>query len=135
MQSQSSMTSGLLTLSVHEALTFDGVEIALHPDLFSGTTGGIQGRHSRDASYSSSITMQGRHTRDASFSSLGGVSGRNVLRQRRHFLRIIVQCIPHPQGQRQCYGYVARSDSIQGKIIPTRAGEEGGVDNTGVCRS
>ena len=29
-----SSTTGLLTLSVHEALTFDGTEVALHPDLF-----------------------------------------------------------------------------------------------------
>ncbi len=28
------LTTELLTLSVHEALTFDGVELALHPDLF-----------------------------------------------------------------------------------------------------
>ena len=28
-------TTGILTLSVHEALTFDGTEIALHPDLFA----------------------------------------------------------------------------------------------------
>jgi hypothetical protein len=28
--------SGLLSLSIHEALTFEGTEIALHPDLFSG---------------------------------------------------------------------------------------------------
>ena len=28
------LTTGLVTLSVHEALTFDGVELALHPDVF-----------------------------------------------------------------------------------------------------
>ena len=28
------LTTDLITLSVHEALTFDGVELALHPDLF-----------------------------------------------------------------------------------------------------
>ena len=31
----SSITTGLLTLSVHDSLTFDGVEVALHPELFS----------------------------------------------------------------------------------------------------
>lgn len=31
----SSTTTGLLTLSVHDSLTFDGVEVALNPDLFS----------------------------------------------------------------------------------------------------
>jgi hypothetical protein len=45
------LTTELLTLSVHEALTFDGVELALHPDLFkesnrnkdhSGRTLGLQ---------------------------------------------------------------------------------------------
>ncbi|KAL7553350.1 hypothetical protein ACHAWF_016631 [Thalassiosira exigua] len=33
------LTSGLLTLSVHEALTFDGVELALHPDVFAKASG------------------------------------------------------------------------------------------------
>ena len=28
------LSTGLLTLSIHEALTFDGVELALHPDVF-----------------------------------------------------------------------------------------------------
>lgn len=28
------LSSGLVTLSIHEALTFDGVELALHPDVF-----------------------------------------------------------------------------------------------------
>jgi hypothetical protein len=32
--------SGLLSLSVHEALTFEGTEIAIHPDLFADTTAG-----------------------------------------------------------------------------------------------
>ena len=32
------VTTGLLSLNVHEALTFDGTELCLHPDLFSGTT-------------------------------------------------------------------------------------------------
>mmetsp|Transcript_54724 Transcript_54724/g.163590 ORF Transcript_54724/g.163590 Transcript_54724/m.163590 type:complete len:2342 (-) Transcript_54724:20-7045(-) len=36
-----SSTTGLLTLSVHEALTFDGAEIAIHPDLFA--TGSANG--------------------------------------------------------------------------------------------
>lgn len=31
----SSITTGLLTLSLHDSLTFDGVEVALHPELFS----------------------------------------------------------------------------------------------------
>ena len=31
---EAALTTELLTLSVHEALTFDGVELALHPDLF-----------------------------------------------------------------------------------------------------
>jgi len=65
----SSVTSGLLTISVHEHLTFDGVELALHPDLFSNVSsmGGVHSHshsrhqsrdyhtHSRDSSYSSSI--------------------------------------------------------------------------------
>mmetsp|Transcript_8359 Transcript_8359/g.17809 ORF Transcript_8359/g.17809 Transcript_8359/m.17809 type:complete len:2336 (+) Transcript_8359:221-7228(+) len=29
------LTTGLVTLSIHEALTFDGVELALHPDVFN----------------------------------------------------------------------------------------------------
>jgi len=32
------VTTGLLSLNVHEALTFEGTELCLHPDLFSGTT-------------------------------------------------------------------------------------------------
>ena len=31
---ESPLSTGLLTLSIHEALTFDGVELALHPDVF-----------------------------------------------------------------------------------------------------
>jgi len=31
------LSTGLVTLSVHEALTFDGVELALHPDVFKGS--------------------------------------------------------------------------------------------------
>jgi hypothetical protein len=40
--------SGLLSLSVHEALTFEGTEIAIHPDLFADTTAGSipSSRHS-----------------------------------------------------------------------------------------
>lgn len=37
-----SSTTGLLTLSVHEALTFDGAEIAIHPDLFAVVSGGSE---------------------------------------------------------------------------------------------
>lgn len=33
------LTTGLVSLSVHEALTFDGVEIALHPDVFASSNG------------------------------------------------------------------------------------------------
>ncbi len=58
MQSVSGLTTRLLTLSVHDSLTFDGVEIAINPDIFSSPTG----RHSRDTS---SYT----HSRDTSHAS------------------------------------------------------------------
>lgn len=91
-----SLTTGLLTLSVHDKLTFDGVEVALHPDLFinigcnlnqgcsSGNVGvgvgvgvGIGSRsasHSRQQSRDSSAFVhqhqhQHQHSRDASFAS------------------------------------------------------------------
>ena len=41
------LTSGLITLSVHEALTFDGVELALHPDVFSKCTGKKDGKEAK----------------------------------------------------------------------------------------
>jgi hypothetical protein len=31
------LTTGLLTLNIHDSLTFDGTELCLHPDLFSST--------------------------------------------------------------------------------------------------
>lgn len=58
MQSSLGLTTGLVTLSVHDSLTFDGVEIALNPDIFTASSK----QHSRD---SSAFT----HSRDASYSS------------------------------------------------------------------
>eukprot|EP00554_Chaetoceros_debilis_P009673 CAMPEP_0194104104 /NCGR_PEP_ID=MMETSP0150-20130528/4449_1 /TAXON_ID=122233 /ORGANISM="Chaetoceros debilis, Strain MM31A-1" /LENGTH=218 /DNA_ID=CAMNT_0038791513 /DNA_START=164 /DNA_END=816 /DNA_ORIENTATION=+ len=58
MQSLLGLTTSLVTLSVHDSLTFDGVEIALNPDIFTASSK----QHSRD---SSAYT----HSRDASYSS------------------------------------------------------------------
>eukprot|EP00551_Chaetoceros_affinis_P006665 CAMPEP_0203671262 /NCGR_PEP_ID=MMETSP0090-20130426/7095_1 /ASSEMBLY_ACC=CAM_ASM_001088 /TAXON_ID=426623 /ORGANISM="Chaetoceros affinis, Strain CCMP159" /LENGTH=1430 /DNA_ID=CAMNT_0050536291 /DNA_START=64 /DNA_END=4353 /DNA_ORIENTATION=+ len=85
-----SITTGLLTLSVHDNLTFEGVEVALHPDLFANVEGGgnVGGgsanvstatvpthsrQASRDGSTSSAFAYQHQpqyhHSRDASFAS------------------------------------------------------------------
>ena len=82
MQSISSITSGLLTLSVHEALTFDA-DIALHPEIFSGpSSGGMQGKHSRDPSFANAAVsgIQSRHSRDASYSSAVSSAGAGIAR-------------------------------------------------------
>ena len=61
MQSSSSISTNLVTLSVHDSLTFDGVEIAINPDVFI-TKGNINngasanGQHSRNTSFQSNAT-------------------------------------------------------------------------------
>lgn len=82
-----SITTGLLTLSVHDNLTFDGVEVALNPDLFVNLTdhnGGVNvGKnsnnnsvnHSRDSSSISTLSQQQQqhahhHSRDGSLASV-----------------------------------------------------------------
>jgi hypothetical protein len=62
-------TTGLVSLSVHEALTFDGVEIALHPDLFSDPNHprqGVVGRPIGNASIGSSVIQNPLHRRTGS---------------------------------------------------------------------
>jgi len=61
------MTTGLVTLSVHDSLTFEGVEIAINPALFTtggGNTVSVSG-HGHGHGHG-----HGRHTRDSSFSSV-----------------------------------------------------------------
>jgi len=48
------LTTDLLTLSVHDALTFDGVELALHPDLFGSHGSSSSGKTS------SKMTVDGK---------------------------------------------------------------------------
>lgn len=50
------MTTGLVSLSVHDSLTFEGVEIAINPELFTnkgGTSNVVSTLHSRDSSFAS----------------------------------------------------------------------------------
>jgi len=59
MQPSSSISSNLVTLSVHDSLTFDGVEIAINPDVFitKGSNGASSnGQHSRNTSFQSNAT-------------------------------------------------------------------------------
>ena len=59
MQSSSSISTNLVTLSVHDSLTFDGVEIAINPDVFitKGNNGAsANGQHSRNTSFQSNAT-------------------------------------------------------------------------------
>ena len=60
------MLTGLVSLSIHEALTFDGVEIALNPDLFSDPSPSRQnvvGRPLGNASIASSAKQNPLHRR------------------------------------------------------------------------
>ena len=66
-------TTGLVSLGIHEALTFDGIEIALHPDLFCDP--GASGRHN----------IVGRSTGSATVTSITS-SATNTL-QKPHHLR------------------------------------------------
>ena len=59
------LTTGLVSLNVHEALTFDGTEIVLHPDLFA--TDGL-------STVNSIGTSTGRHTSNIRPTSSAGVS-------------------------------------------------------------
>lgn len=62
-------TTGLVSLSIHEALTFDGVEIALNPDLFSDPSPSRQsvvGRPLGNASIASSAVQNSLHRRTGS---------------------------------------------------------------------
>lgn len=51
-------TSPLVSLNVHEALTFEGTEICLHPDLFQKSDGSVNVRHS-----STQSTITGKNQR------------------------------------------------------------------------
>jgi hypothetical protein len=49
------LMTGLVSLNVHEALTFEGTEICLHPDIFSNNSGDA-------ASYAPTVVGSGRHS-------------------------------------------------------------------------
>jgi hypothetical protein len=51
-----SISTNLVTLSVHDSLTFDGVEIAINPDVFI-TKSSVPPQHSRNPSYVSNATQ------------------------------------------------------------------------------
>ena len=58
-ESQTSISTGIVTLSVHDSLTFDGVEIAIDPQLFlkRSNSGLSSGQHSRNTSFNSNSSM------------------------------------------------------------------------------
>ena len=57
-------TTGLVSLSIHEALTFEGVEIALNPDLFNDTQRqNVVGRPLGNSSITSSTIQKPQHHR------------------------------------------------------------------------
>jgi len=64
-------TTGLVSLSIHEALTFEGVEIALNPDLFndhSPPRQNLLGRSLGNSSIASSAIQKPHHQRAVSLS-------------------------------------------------------------------
>jgi hypothetical protein len=52
------LQSGLLSLSIHEALTFEGTEIAIHPDLFADPSAGWSVAGSASSSRHAVLTRQ-----------------------------------------------------------------------------
>ena len=54
------VTSDLISLNIHDSFTFDGVEIAINPDIFNHSTSS----HNRESGY---------HTRDSSYASTSSV--------------------------------------------------------------
>ena len=68
------VTSDLISLNIHDSFTFDGVEIAINPDIFNHSTSSHNresGYHTRDSSYASTSSVFPSSSLNASFHSTG----------------------------------------------------------------
>ncbi len=106
-----SITTGLLTLSVHDSLTFDGVEVALNPDLFASFA-------LKNNSSSTATTTAAAAAQQSSSTVLIGNANTNGTHSRQHSRESIAAGInihyPQQHGRDSNFG-----GSVQNPMTPS----------------